>query len=281
MKNLLLNYLNSGNIGILLSIVFGLLAIYLYFIGKKQRKPTYIVRTIRLVSSKLKDIDNIKISYAGANIENLSISKIALWNAGKETINSADIPPTSPIKLEIEPKYEFLGANILYQKKVSNNFKLEMSSDKKSVLIKFDYFDYEEGVVLQVFHTGNESNDIKLTGDIKASKGLSKKTYGRTFLIGSLTKISYRRSRSIYRHSIYMCSIIMAIFAVFEYNIRDINYIPHINKNTLIFILVIYSIIFLLFGYSIKDPNIPKGFNIFYEEFLDDKLSKSGKAEKK
>jgi len=157
------------NITTLVLAVFGIFfTVYFYFRSKKSRIPTYAVRTINLVSSNISKINILDILYSGEKINNLSISKVALWNDGKETINSTDIAPLKPIKIMINDKYDILDATILFQKNDGNNFILNLATDKKSVDITFDYFDYKDGIVLQIFHTGNSNEYVRIEGGIKS-----------------------------------------------------------------------------------------------------------------
>ena len=66
----------------------------------------------------------------------------------------------------------YTNNEIIYQKNPSNDFNISISNDNKYVDITFDYFDFEEGIVLQVFHTGNKSDDITLVGQIKSVKNI-------------------------------------------------------------------------------------------------------------
>lgn len=154
---LLNNYSLKDAISLFLTIISIITAIIFYLNGKKSKIPTYILRTISLVQEKIQKIETVKILYSGNKVDNLSISKIAFWNAGKDTIDHMDIAQNNPIRLIIEENYLFLEANIIYQKNPSNNFNISLSDNNKYIDITFDYFDYEEGIVLQVFHTGNTS----------------------------------------------------------------------------------------------------------------------------
>lgn len=60
-------------------------------------------------------------------------------------------------------------------KNKANSFTVEISNDGKAVAINFDYFDCNEGVILQVFHTGNSSNNISLIGRIKSVNRIKRK----------------------------------------------------------------------------------------------------------
>jgi len=166
-----INWLNSNpwlNV-IFLFLALGsiILSIYLFLKGRKEKRPTYIIKSFNLVKDKLNRIEQVKILYDDKLIKNLTITKISLWNNGKETINNIDVAPKDPIRLEINEDYQILNANILLQKKEANNFQLELDESKKSVLVKFDYFHTYEGVVIELSHTGTSSKDLSLMGTIK------------------------------------------------------------------------------------------------------------------
>lgn len=157
----------------ILGIIF---TTYFYFKSKRIRMPIYILRTVNLVRENVQKIDTVNILYAGNKVNNLSITKIAFWNDGKETINNSDVAQNNPIRLIIDKDCIFLDAEIIYQKNPSNDFNISISNDNKYVDITFDYFDFEEGIVLQVFHTGNKSDDITLVGQIKSYYIFNEKT---------------------------------------------------------------------------------------------------------
>lgn len=94
-----------------------ILAIYFYYKSKKNKKPTYIVRTINLVNEKIKHKSVIDFLYLGQKINNISFTKIAFWNDGKDTINFSDVAKNSQLKIKIKEGYKILDCKILYQKK--------------------------------------------------------------------------------------------------------------------------------------------------------------------
>ena len=64
---------------------------YFYRKSNKRRIPTFLVRTINLIEDKVRKIKSIHIQYCDKDITNLSITKFALWNGGRETINLSDV----------------------------------------------------------------------------------------------------------------------------------------------------------------------------------------------
>lgn len=90
--------------------------VYTSILKQKVKQPTYAVRTIRLIEPKIKNIGNINISYLENKIENLSVSKIALWNSGRDTIDYTDVAKNDNLKIIIDSQYRILDCSILFQK---------------------------------------------------------------------------------------------------------------------------------------------------------------------
>lgn len=172
-------FFNGGSLLNLITFILAILGIlcsvYFYLKGKKCKKPTYILKTTNLVRENIQKIDSVDILYSGNKIKNLSVTKIAFWNNGKDTISCNDVAKKSPIRLTIKDDFIFLDAEIIFQKNQSNDFSIAISNDNKFIDIDFDYFDFEEGIVLQVFHTGAKSSDISMEGQIKSVKEISHK----------------------------------------------------------------------------------------------------------
>lgn len=261
----------------ILGIIF---SVYFYFKSKKVRVPIYMLRTVNLVRENVQKIDTVNILYAGNTVNNLSITKIAFWNDGKETINNSDIAQNNPIRLIIDKDCFFLDAEIIYQKNPSNGFNISISNDNKYIDINFDYFDFEEGLVLQVFHTGNESDDITLVGQVKSVKKIKRKDYSPSFIPPSFiptyivdvlkkTTLPKKVAKLVLGWTVFIMglfSIIIALIMPFmEIAPKDSN--PEKDRIELIVYLGIIGVLYVSMGYSMIKRKIPKGFNVFNEEF--------------
>jgi hypothetical protein len=265
-------------ISLLLGISGLILSFYFYSKSKKSRKPVFIIRTINLIKESLNKIETVNILYGTNKIDNLSISKIAFWNDGRETINSTDIASLAPICVVISSEYEILDAEIIFQKNVANNFQISISDDRKSVNVNFEYFDFEEGIVLQIAHTGNSSNEIDITGTVKSVKKIKRKE-----LITSI--IPFRRSKILTkkgnrkikkRIAIKMMGWMMIIFGLLGLCTLSIDLlipksnieIPQRYTGTFKTLPIIaISLLYLWIGIRILKRRIPPGFDVFDEEF--------------
>jgi hypothetical protein len=260
-------------ISFLLAVLGLVFTIYFYFKSKKSKLPIYVVRTINLVKEKIQKIDSVQILYSGEKVSNLSISKIAFWNDGKETINSTDVAINNPIKIYITEGYEILDAEILFQKNNSNDFKIVVNENNKSISIAFDFFDFEEGIVLQVFHTGNSNEDISITGTVKSVKNIKRKEIlysifpSKIFdiLKGDKSKIKHKTMRRI----LGWTTIIVGIIFTSSYFIFPTKHEPVVEDPSFYQKLLpaILGIPYIYTGYKMLKRHIPKGFDIFNDEF--------------
>jgi hypothetical protein len=152
--------ITTGVIGVILAIVF-------YIKSKKIKKPFYSLSSFCLVNERFADNPDIKIKFKDESIETLTVTKVAIWNGGRDTINKSDIPLNTGIKVHTTNGITIYCADIIYNSDTANNFSLIHDNSKNEIIIDFDYFDYDQGVIIKIFHSGTSSKNINLTGKVK------------------------------------------------------------------------------------------------------------------
>jgi hypothetical protein len=156
-------------VGFSLTILFGLSGYVIYFLQKKERRPSYSLRTLNLIHYGVSaTAPALEIHYKGYGepITNLSITKIRFWNDGREPIKKADVVRAEPITIAIRDGYTILDETILQEKEKSNTFAISKNREKTIITLTFDHIARHEGVVLQVFHTGTSNKDITIKGKL-------------------------------------------------------------------------------------------------------------------
>jgi hypothetical protein len=271
------DFLNNSIVLNSITLVLALLGVffapYFYFREKRHKVPFYIVRTINLLRESIQKINTVEITYLGKKIENLSISKIAFWNDGRETINSNDVASADTIKILIDNNFVFLDAQIIFQTKEANKFEIQIADDKKSINITFDYIDYKEGMVLQVFHNGNVSENISIGGTVKSVKKIRRKTFHFPSSIAKILRKILRKIltpkfiRLLESWTIFLTGIIFVLYFSINYFTRQPKSEGRIIFFVVILITVIMGIISTLLGYRMIARKVPKRFNIFNDEF--------------
>lgn len=155
--------------------VVGLILSYVFFKKSKiEKRPCCINRSNNLIYKSHNRLSNLKISatYKGVDVETLSYTKVAFWNAGKATITNTDLSTIDPLRIEIDSEIIY-ECEILYTSHKANGFNLDWSKDNKTVYLKFDYLDFGQGVVIKIIHSGNTasytSSAVKINGAIKGA----------------------------------------------------------------------------------------------------------------
>jgi hypothetical protein len=297
---------NNSPILNLASLVLAILGIfftvYFYVQSKKNREPIYIIRTINLISDTLFKIVPVDILFSGNKINKLSISKIALWNDGKEVIKPENMAPNEPIKLFIDKNFDILAAEILFRKNNANNFNIDISEDKKSINITYDYFKHEEGVVLQVVHTANRSDDIYFEGDVITGKKICRKKLAsysfrdrsdlhnslpESFLSSKITRTILKWIRPISRWIREVSGSMKTIsgwgslligflfffiplgFHFFGYLMNQELYELYLSFDFWNNLLIFVGILLIFGGYrTIKGKILPRGYDIYHDDFV-------------
>lgn len=153
--------------GFLVTVFSLALAVIFYLRSRKRKLIRYAVRSTNMVKGLVSKIESLEMLYKGQRVEDLTVTRIAIWNAGEETINSDDVASGDPLCIRVGEGLKVLDEKILSIKNPTNQFAVERCPDQQGVVMKFDYLDSDEGAVIQIFHTGTSSDQVKIEGTIK------------------------------------------------------------------------------------------------------------------
>lgn len=249
-----------------LAIIGILLSIYLFRKARRTRKPVFAVRSTNFISNNIMGLGDIEVKYRGENIENLTVSKFAIWNRGNETINESDQAPTDHLRIEALNHTRILDAVLVYQSERTNNIRL---TRKDHILeIDFDYFDKGQGGIVKLIHTGNKSSDLTLRGTFKGSISL-KKIRLRIYDFGLIFDMSLRKVTGNYSHRLRRimlatAPIAMTLSGVFLGLTQFFIDIKTNQKWAFLVIGTFYSITGLILLY--RNTILPKGFEVFFDD---------------
>jgi hypothetical protein len=149
-----------GVLGIALSIVF-------YIRGRRVKRPTYAIRSANLVRDLTGSYEGVTLLYRGNRIPTLTATKVAFWNAGRDTIDKSDIPVSDPLAIVLSEEGELLDARVVYRSNSSNELDVHIKDGRRARL-SLEYLDYQQGGVIQILHTGSERS-LSLQGAVKGA----------------------------------------------------------------------------------------------------------------
>jgi hypothetical protein len=252
---------NSPYIGIsslIIGIIIAIVGIWISFFIRRIKSPVYSVVSYNLIINYVPKLSDVSIKYKDQDIRNLSVSRIAFWNRGKDTINKSDIIDVDPLKITITSGQKLLDATIIYEKNKTNLFKILKIADDH-ILFTFDYLDFNDSAIFQILHTGRKG-DIKIEGTIKGA-GKPQQilirakllAYSYIPLIGTI-KYSQR----------YIGYLILGLIGfLFCYSVWVTIITPDGWK--IYWILILLSGFLLFFIYKVSYPHIPKELEIIEE----------------
>jgi len=233
-----------GVFGIILAVIGLISTYYFYKKSNKVKKPYYQIRSYNLIRDFVSNIQDLEIRYAGELIENLTVSRIAFWNAGNETIDKDDIVESDPIAIATHRDFKILKPEIIAVNDNANNFSIVR--DVTSILgINFDYIDENNGIVIQIFHTGKSSEDIDVIGKIKGA-GVPKN-------VPSSAK-DFTKSMILIFTPIVILSALMEIFLLNSFDLFTLIMVSFSVFIVLIFLFLILALFISAFG----KPGIPR-----------------------
>jgi len=263
--------INPFNIVTLVVAVLSIvLATIFYIKSKKVKIPCYAIRSFNIIRDWASRIESLVLLYSNQKIENLTTTKIAIWNAGSDTIRDQDIASADPMKICIKEGNKILDVKTIYEKNPSNQFCCTIAKDQSHVLLNFDYIDKNEGAVIQILHTGQSSEDIEIYGTIKGFGKISRRKYFLTLPISFKEKITSfliistrTRKRRLFAIPLFIIPIVSALMIFPEH--EQLSKPPSfIDK---ILILVVIFILYWGLGFLFMKRRIPKGFDAFEEEY--------------
>ena len=156
-----------GIAGLVVGVV-GLVVGYVYFLkSKRVKKPCFELINNNLVEGYSAKLKELNVAYRGRTVENLTVTKIIFWNDGHETINFSDLTVADLLRIECGDEFEILDTTVTQMSKTANQLTCTLLPDLKQAIIQFDYLDKDHGGVIQVIHTGTQSDDIAIVGTIK------------------------------------------------------------------------------------------------------------------
>lgn len=249
------------------TILSVILAIIFFIKSIKKKSPRFLVRSRNLVQ-KLDNNSDIKIYYNDEPVNNLTFSKVVIWNNGKETIHDRDITSSDPLMISVEDEFTILDVEILDCPSESNLINVEKLNNK-SVRVDFEYLDHKDGCIIQVIHDGKNSENINVSGTIKGYGTLKEADLKKKSRIFRVIEYVLDKNRSVMLRSVKFMSFFMFIMPIvlFVTIIMDDPSLLRSYKKLVPLFLI--TIPYWWLAIIMKSRVVPRRFSSFYDDFED------------
>jgi len=159
-------------LGTIVSILFGVLVGYFFYVLQRSRsRLNYQTSNLQIIGNiSLKLPSEFEVTVAGVRIESLQKSQIVIWNGGTNTINGTDIVVEDYLKIVFGSSTKIFSVNVTALSRTVNKFTAEKDSlVNNEVILKFDFLDPKDGVIVEILHT-NSNAEPKIMGTVKGLK---------------------------------------------------------------------------------------------------------------
>ena len=151
--------------------VLGLIcAVIIPIIQRKRKQLVMSYSVVNLLNQSVSGLEDLKITYRGVDVEQLSVATIKIKNTGNSIIDHKDIYPGHDLKImeDNNSDSQILYSNIVSQS--SDTIECELKNIDNVVYIAFQTFEKKDNVTVSVYYSGAAHLKCKLEGRIKEGK---------------------------------------------------------------------------------------------------------------
>ncbi|WP_165235860.1 hypothetical protein [Aquisphaera insulae] len=139
-----------------------------YVMSKREKRLVYCVTSSMIMSNLQSRLPSLRITYEGHGepVTDLTVSRMVIWNAGKDTIKREDTVKNSPLTILCKRGVHVLDVDVHSVSSIASNIDVKLNRDKTAIHLSFLFLEHDDGVSLQIVHTGVGSGDVFLLGHI-------------------------------------------------------------------------------------------------------------------
>jgi hypothetical protein len=150
-----------------------------------------------------------------------TLTRLAFWNAGFDTIRSSDISQTAPFRIVGRRNVKLLDVKLVRTNGSGAGLRAE-GADAGEWLIDFDYLRPEVGGLFVVFHSGTRPNDVAVVGELVEGNALERTAFPLFGLHGLFPRPVRRLIGDRWAHRFVVISELLTPIAVVRYLYPDI-----------------------------------------------------------
>lgn len=209
-----------GIVGAIFGLSGIIFSIYFYIKGKKKKKLAFYSESTILISEKLNEYENLKISYNDENISSLTSTIVRIKNIGTDIVEPSDLIPSSPLIITTTEKFLFNDTSQYKFFKTNKKNGVSLNKiDDNSIQVIFEFLNPKDEISITVLHTG----DITMNGELKTNpvKNYTAKKYENYEIKYNHDDDTYIPSSSLLVKFISLIMSIMMIIMLYTYILTD------------------------------------------------------------
>lgn len=222
-------------IGVILSLVFGIIP----FFQSRKMKPKHITKFNSIINNNETSYNDLEFRFKGKVIQTFSETKIYFWNSGNGSIRNFNFLKDDPFGIKIANGVSLYKFQFVTTDKMKKTFNVSYDSMENLFFIDFDAMLKNEGFFINIWHSGDNKESIKVTGNFDGA---------------NVTGVTESTSRSD-----YTTGLSSSLIRIPKGDIRKSQTEPRVGSLadaifTGVFMLI--SFLYLLIGVYLLFPNI-------------------------
>lgn len=256
--------------GFVVGILGLLVAVFTWLLSRRYKRMYFMVRSFNLVNKKRSTVPSLSVSFSGRPVDALTISKVAIWNSGTDAILNRDIPSSERIRIQCVNGADILECSIIQVSSPSCNCRIDGLSNNSQALL-FDFLDPDDGLVLQVAHTGSSSRNIVIKGQIIGNGRIMEKQPFSWLRLSSLIRLKkwqLSRGKVAFLVALMGLTLILApmVDEIFIRLLSDYQIFSD-QKKVITFLSGASGAMYLLFAWALWASRPPRGLSSFDDGF--------------
>jgi len=155
----------GGVIGAAVAIAIG----YIFYVLQAQRDApslAYQSSSVRVVTRSEEEVGglDLDVRFKGTAVPRLTRTRLAIWNPRWAVVRGVDIAESDPLRIG------FRGAEILDVRSVKQSREAILfvaEAREGTCFMEFDFLDRHDGVVLDLLHTGSDTDKPSFQGTVR------------------------------------------------------------------------------------------------------------------
>lgn len=236
-----LKILSDGLTGSIIGITGILIAIATIFIARKRKLVVYYYKKTRVMKNFENQIDGLEINYNGQPISNLTSTRIAIWNNGREVVRRDDVARKDPITIHFR---EMIIGEPTISFALSDSSEIELAYHQNKITLYFDHLEFGEGAVIQVFHT------LDSTGEMAQDNPPINKQFYITGKIIGAKKIEWKhQTRRSLLDAIPALGVLAVLILIYLLSLLEIELVNPDDESRMLLMMIVGYVLTLAFSF--------------------------------
>jgi hypothetical protein len=138
-----------------------------FFFRKKRRHLFWTMNPDALGSNVANHLDDVA-EFEG--VKHASVARLAIWNPGPYAIRGSDAVSGNEIRIGVSDGKRWFNAKLVTASSADNRVTLVKQADERSVVVRFDFLDENDGLVIQFVSEAKRFYHLRLDGRLIGCK---------------------------------------------------------------------------------------------------------------